>query len=461
MPAVSGYNPDVSIDNDIISERTARLREIDRAWAYYYGDHDLPLKVTRHDDNIIHNLNGQALDDMVSMMGIPRVEVAGGTQREPDAAGNLVTTRTPSQEFLDRWWAMHDMAEFMTDMALAGFVAGHVFVRLYWQASQNVEMPAMPRAALLDARSVVACWDEADVREVLWYRISWKQAGRDRRQDIVRGDLLEDGPAQGWVILEYVYRTNPTGWELVARDDWEFPFAPIVEWKNAKRPHQYYGRSDVRTRMNDGLNRVSSNTSKIIRHHAGPQTVVTGATLPDSIEAGPGNILELPNAEAKMYNLEMASDLGSSLEYMKMLRQAFFGEARVVDLATIGDKLGQITNFGVRMIFSRMVDLLTERRRLYGRGIEEISRRVLLMMGMAADDVTILWEKMLPQNVLEQLQALSIEAQIGTLSKQTIATELGRDFEQELERVQEEQVRGGEAVANTLVALGQRGLLGG
>jgi hypothetical protein len=432
------------IDQQADDERRKRQAEIDLAFAYYDGQHTPPLKrdADGGDPNVILNLVGQALDDMAEFIGLPELRVPDGGQREPGPDGKLALVPNAAQDTLDAWWETQSFAEFLTDCYLSGFLAGHSFVKLYRTDAEQVE------AALLDPRMVTVFWDANNVKRALWYRIEWLvTADTRRRQDIVPNALFDPARtipgvvtpalADGWQIIEYEQKKNATGWALVGQDDWPLELGPLVEWKNAQRPHQYYGRSDFRRRLNDNINFVASNTAKIIKHHAGPQTIVTGGKLPDD-DLGPGTVVELDNPDAKVYNLEMQSDLASSLAFLDKLEARFFSEMKVVDLTNIKDKLGQITNFGVRMLFVKMVNNLERRRSLYGRGVRDISLRALALLGQPVADVTADWPEMLPVNRVELLAALEKEKALGLLSKQTASEDLGRDFEQEQERLDEE-----------------------
>lgn len=460
MPQAATYLPDDKSQLEAgAKEMKARADAIAKAWAYYYGDQTLPLKISNvhGDQNVIMNLVGQAADDLVAMIGVPRFDVPGGNQREPDEAGHLRVTKSAEQQWLDDWWEAHDLAEFMGDLALSSLVAGHNFVRLFFDGDNS------PQAALLDPTIISVFWDEKNRKRVLFYRLMWEATDGQRRQDIVRGDLLV-GPGEAfvpWRILEYRMAKNASRWELVGDDPWEFDFPPIVDWKNAKHPHRYYGRSDVRTRLNDSLNFSASSTAKILRHHAHPKTVVTGQQLPDTVTNDPDRIIELTNPDAKMYNVEMQSDLKSSLDFMMMIRRAYFSEARVVDLASIADRLGQITNFGVRMIFSRMIDKVSETRHLHERGLQNLSHRLLVMAGFNVERANATWPEMLPIDRRELVETIEKEQGLGVLSKQTASEDLHRDYDVEAERIEEEQALAGEGLANVLTGIAQRGMLTG
>ncbi len=442
MPAVSPVYPldDIAastlIDQLGDDERIRRKADIDRAFAYYEGRHRLPLRAEPDgsSSSVILNLVGQALDDLIEFMGAPRFEIPGAITRALEPGGRLIVTRADHQRWLDDWWDQHDLAEFVADLTLSGFIAGHVFVRLHRDAD------GQPDADLLDPRAVTVFWEASNLRRPLWYRLTWQSGDSLLRQDIVPNRLLPPERCvpgslpDGWQILEY-QSLNGAIMTLRAQDAWNAPFAPIVEWKNRHAPHQYYGRSDARLDLNDAVNFTASNVSKILKHHAGPQTIVTGARLDERAQTGPGTIINDLPADAKVYNLEMQSDLASSLAYLDKLEARFFSAMQVVDLGTIKDRLGQITNFGVRMLFIRMTNLIEARRRLYGRGLEAVSSAVIALSGQPVAQVNALWPDALPVNRLEQVQALTRERALGVVSRQTASADLGRDFDAEQARL--------------------------
>lgn len=444
------------------AERKERNHEIDEGWRYYHGDHDKPLKVRsgQPDHNVILNLSGQAVDKMTAFLGVPQMQVIGAmdaVQNEPDDNGVLQRVISPEQELLDAFWRYNDLPIFIHDLLVDASVSGHTFVRLIPSYNGDGAVEAV-EVAVLDGRYVQTFWNINNVRQVLFYRLAWKNGEDMRVQDIVPGALI--GPENPpWVIIEYRVGTHGEYIEL-NRDAWPWPFAPIVDWKNSPNPHEFYGRSDIDDAdLNDSINFVASNVNKIIFHHAGPQTVLTGGKLADDQITGPGTIIELPNAEARLFNLEMSSDLSTSMQFMDVLRGAFFAQRRVVDTSVIKDKLGALTNFAVRMLYSDMLDAAGVKQLLHGRGLAEVSRRALALLGVLVERVEAKWADPLPMDRGELTKAAEIESKLGTTSIQTLQEMLGRDPIQEAERRDEEKISAAEATANTLIALGQRGLM--
>lgn len=451
MPGIQAtYNPkDRAINEAGDQERQQRKAYIDLRWRYYDGDHHRWLKVnpTEKDDNIIINLCQRAVDKLVEFVGIPEaLELPGGADNVLAAPGEgLVAQVTPQQAALNTLWGAHqyDVPEIIE----SGLVAGHTFLKLYR------DMDGQAAATLLDPRHVTVFWDVLNVRQVLFFRLQWERSGNGYRQDIVPDWLLTESEAdnyrpQSWQIIDYA-ELRGAGWKEVRRETWPYPFPPIVHWPNKKRAHQFYGVSELHdaVHLNDAVNFIASNTGRIIKFHAHPRTIGKGV-VPDEVKATAiDGFFSVPDT-ADVFNLEMQSDLSSSMAMLSQLKSEFFAGRRVLDLSTVRDRLGQITNFGVRMLFSEMIELRDEKTRLIGGGLAATFQRLLAMDGIEAGAPVVKWGESLPVNRIEALQAAALEKELGTASVQTLSEDLQRDFLAEQERKREEAAGAGEVLAN-------------
>lgn len=442
-------------------EREKRAKLIDHHWAYYHGEHKKPLKVRpgEQDDNLTLNLCGQAIDRLVSMFvapDAPKIILPGETEKPGDDS--------PQQQTLDQFWQSINLRHFLPNVARAGFVAGHNFVKML---DADGAARTMPGLSLLDARHMTVYWDMANPERVLWYRMQWELPGEVvRRQDIVPVWLFalqpEYDPVSTWIIIEYERRKMASGWKRVGEDTWQYPFSPVVQWPNMPLPHEFYGLSDLRhAHINDGVNFVLSNTARIIRFHAHPRTI-TDAPIDEIEETAVDGVWVIPPGSS-VWNLEMQSDLQSSMRMLDELRAAFFNQTGVVDVANRLDKAGQITNFGLRIFFSDMLDNVENKRSIYGDyGLAEISRRALIMMRASVEAMPdVIWQDPLPSNRTEAVQAAAQELQLGLTSRRTIAGDLGRDYDAEQERIAEETTDAGETFADQLRRIGERGAFTG
>ena len=429
-----------------------RRKRLARYWRYYEGNHDRSLHISKTgiDYNVIINVAAQAIDKMVSFFipKPPRIIIL------PVDSKPLDNTVSPQQEKINEFWMFNTIESSLLDIALSGFISGHVFLRL-------VHTGDVPTLGLIDPANITVYWDTTNIDKVVFYRLSWDVDPLDSHnkkkhiQDIVPVWLIDKTMAEssfeqaaiqedlslGWLILEYIRDGDRL--TLIGMDRWEFEFPPIIDWKNAQNPLFYYGQSDLKhVDLNDAINFIASNMNKIIYHHAGPQTVLTGGNLPDDVVAGPDTIIKVPDKDAKLFNLEMQSELEASMSLMDILRSSFFAQIRVVDLATIKDKLARVTNFGVRMIHSDMLDMIMNKHVFYGRGINETTRRALIIMGEdenTLEKITTQFTDPLPTDSLEIIQAMEIEQRTGILSRSTTAEQMGRNPKTEISKLEEEQ----------------------
>lgn len=466
MPGIlRGYDPNnKDVNSAADKERRDRMKLIDAYWRYYDGDHAMPLKVLpgQRNDNIILNLCGRAIDKTIEFIGLPtRFEVPGGVNNEPNPAaqGELVELRTTDQDTIDAAWKK--WRKDLPDIIQSGLIAGHTFIKLHLDSEGKACM------SLLDPRCVSVFWDITNPREILFYRQEWKMGKDHRRQDIVPNALLnatpaEDGAeptaAEGWSIIEYA-KSQTNEWREVSRDSWDYPFSPIIDWKNKRRAHAYYGDSALKeATINDAVNFVITNMARIIKFHAHPRTVGIGFDAGQLQTTSADGFMTIPNKDAQVMNLEMQSDLGSSLNLYSILVSEFFTQQRVVDVSSIKDKLGQITNFGVRMIFSDMLGMSNEKREFINDNIGEAIRRLLWIDGLQLIEApTAQWDDPLPSDRKEIVEALEKEKALGATSIQTIREDLGRDNQVETERIAEEGNNAGAALGNILQTFGEQG----
>jgi hypothetical protein len=456
------------------AERKERIKLIDAYWTYYKdGGARKPLKVRpgQPDDNVMLNYSQQAIDKSVSFFAPkpPTFLLPDGMEREPGPDGKLQNVLSPEQEAVNTFLEQNEFDHQIVDIALSGFISGHNFMRLYPpDNTEKISGDNPPRMALIDPRKAIAFWDVSNIRRLLFYRVMWTVAEDTFRvQDIVPTWLVNQSsnPEQkpdinlGWEIIEYECKGETGERKEVGRDHWEHPFAPMVDWKNKHAPHEYYGESDLRAAdLNDAINFIASNTARIIKFHAHPKTIGKGldpgaikATSVDGFYAIPEN--------SDVFNVEMQSDLSSSLNYLNKLESAFFTQMHVLDVSTIKDKVGGLTNFGLRMLFKDMTDAADTKHSLYGSGLAETVRRAMIMMGIeAAKKPKDTWIDPLPANVTELTAALKIQDEMQIISKQTIQEQLQLDPIKESERQDEEKQNGTDASVDILSKMGDRGL---
>jgi hypothetical protein len=228
---------------------------------------------------------------------------------------------------------------------------------------------------------------------------------------------------------------------------WPYSFPPILHWQNLPDPENCYGVSDIDDvlEIQDRTNFVNSNVSKIIRFYASPTRWSRGMTGSSVVEMGPDKIVNLNGTDATLENLEMQSDLGSSRAFALDLRQALFDISRTVDLSSVADKLGSLTNFGLRTLYMDALNKNGTKQELYGDALVELNHRLLVLAGYdgaAADGGDVVWPDPLPINRTEIVTAEVAAVAAGIESKESAAENLGLDWAQEQERMAASTVAG-------------------
>jgi hypothetical protein len=475
MPGVTRYitDPDATdraktLQEDAFrAELRVRTQRIEANWKQYKGKHRQHLQDdgTNTDDNVVFNISGLAVDKGVSDLvattdeGVvegPKFDIVGDEQpRRPNiiqrmsSAFRPATPKSPEQLWLDAAWSANNKELFLLDTALTSGVTGHNFVKVIPDALPNPDDPAnpLPRLVLLNPCHVTAFWDDGDKAIILAYRIQYGPDRNQRRQDIVweadretldkYGNVVDKGR---WVIYDYE-QVNRVKWTLVNKAEnphiWEYAWSPIVQWKNLPDPNDFYGCEDVtepNVKLNDSLNFTASNIQRIIKYHADPKTVGTGVKADEVFATAVDRFIAIPNEAAKVFNLEMMSDLASSMNFAHMVRRGFFDGVRELDPATVEDRLGDMTNFGIRVLYGDKIKKTGSKRMMAGMGLTDINQRILDIGGFGPNrKVAIKWPAALPSDPLVQTQSLDMDTKHG-LSQESYLSLRGYDSELEAAR---------------------------
>ena len=440
--------------NDQMGREGAILR------SYYKGDHrpQLKRKEGQQDDNITINFVGLAVDRSVSRL------YRGGVKFVlPDGAG-------AQQEYLDRVWDLNKKEIILYQLGLHGSVYG----TFYFKISPDMLIDPYtdkpyPRLIPIDPEIIRVKVSPQDMNDVEEYKIEYSaKIERDNRvveisyREITKHAQVEvyDDQAQPigkqradtWVVENYEQEGSAV-WTLVSTTPWSYPFPPILHGKNLPSLKSCYGDSDIDDAINvqDKANFVVSNTGKIIKFHAHPETIGTGFSVKDmqKFEAAVGSFHAIPSPDAKVYNLEMQSDLASSRAFVQDLRQDIFDISREPDIPSLIEKLGGApTNFTVQVMFGDAIDKNDMKRQLYGDFLIELNRRLLVLAnwtGEQSDPGTLQWGNPLPINIVEEMNADKMALEMGIIDKETVARKYefryGKDWDDIQAALEDEQAQ--------------------
>jgi hypothetical protein len=127
----------------------------------------------------------------------------------------------------------------------------------------------------------------------------------------------------------------------------------------------------------------------------------------------------------------------------------------------VTDKVGALTNFGLRVLYSDALSKNATRRQLYGDALTELNRRLLILADFTNAGSSTEWGSDLPQDEREDAQLIRDDLFAELVSHQTAAELRGYQWEStddiagEADKIAEEKAansqRQVEAAANLLL----------
>lgn len=447
MPAALSYAPeDTALRDEAEQELAARRAGCAEAWDYYEGRHRKQLKVKsgKVDDNVVINQWKQGKDREITFL-FP-AKMIGFELDESEEMDS------PDETWLREAWQRNKGKKALRRLAKYGAMTGHVFARVMPSETAG----GYPRIIALNPANVVVFWQADDYEKVLWYEIYWSAGKLERRQDIVH----EEG---GWRILDYerekkdatAYDQKAKPWRLVGETTWEFELGPIVDWQHIDRPGQYYGDNEASLiPLQDKVNKVASDTGKILRYYASPKTVIQSDTEPKALENGIDDAWLLPR-ESEVKNIEMKSDLASSVAFGQMLIDAMKAQQRVVVLTGSAADFQRVTNLGVQTVFIDQLAKNDELWEQYEPGLVDLCKLMLCVAGKMWDRmIKITRSSPLPTDPKEVMDVQEKELDQGLVSKETIMRERGRNPQQERKLIEQEGSSNDNAIIRALAREG-------
>lgn len=429
------------ISNQITDRVMTELgKRIIETRGYRTGKQPKQLKVqpNQYDDNLIVNYAGLIADRTVSQLVGEGVKF----RVENENAG----AESPQGAYLDEVWDANHQEILLHRAALSAVEAGtgYLFINDPKQGMSAVvdgSGQEYPRLMLVDPAYVEIETLPEDF-EIVWrYTIQYKFVGVDGKERARKRVVEQDMETQNWTITTYEMGPGAPGWIITDQMEWPYPFGPMIHWQCLPSIDSAYGRpvltQDVLD-LQDSLNGNLSFLSKALRLGVHPMRWGRGLEGMQQIQTGPDKIVNVGPA-GEIGQLPPDVDWEGALAFSKYQRQALFDITRTVDIDTLIDNTGDMTNFRLRVIYQDNKSKINTMRELMGDALEEINRRLLLMAGMEAVETEVVWPEFIPVNEVDTATYHQTLLGMGVESKQTAAEEIGLDWEQEQERTGEEQ----------------------
>lgn len=298
--------------------------------------------------------------------------------------------RKITKPVLCRVWKDNDEDAKLLEMATTGGVTGDVPTLVAYQPPTVIEQQLNPhtkgriRIRLLQPHQVFPTWNPLNVEEIMHLRIVTEVPTyqpippQERKPATMAGmgvvqkrkyveDIYPDKIIKGWEDGEKTESPNILG---------EIPFVHIP---NEKFPGEFWGKSDLDDviDLQRELNEKLTDISDIVNYHAAPVTIMTGAKA-KQLEKGPKAMWSGLPADAKVFNLQLAGDLGVSFKYLEFVRQM------ILDIANIpAGAFGQLqsisntTGAALQVQFQPLVEATQRKAVNYVKGLQKINYFIL------------------------------------------------------------------------------------
>ena len=416
--------------------RRAQMKEAVKA---YKGDLPKPLKVDLDgiDDNIRTNRIKPFVRTKRSLLfGKP-------LKMTVDEAG----PKEAAQPWCDAFALANRFSIFCKEVKMSGSVAGSAFWKL-------VEHTPYPRLVQIDPTQMAVITDPQDWSVVIAYVQDYQLT------DPTSGNLVdhrhieyrENADSTSWQIVDKEREAGQKSWGAPQESTWDYAWSPIHACKNLPSECEWWGEPDIDEDLiglNKALNFVQSNTNRIIKFHATPHTQLLGGASAKAIDFGPGKIIGNLGPTGRLENLEMQSDLASSLAHANDIRESMdeLSSVPAVALSRLSAMpRGAMSGVTIAMLYQPALNRTEDERELYGPALEETFSHALELCGMGkAVEVHATWQEVLPRDEQADWTVAQQQLECG-VSKHQILEDHNLDYDEQAKWIAEEKE---DSAANT------------
>jgi hypothetical protein len=415
-----------------MGKETITMRE------YRRGNQPKQLKVNKdkgqYDDNVTVNFVGLVINRSVSQM------IGGGVEFRFDGEDGKVTT--PQGDFVRACLDANKEEILFHRAALSASEAGTGYLFLMDKDTTYDETGAgYPRILVWDPALVSMKTLRNDFDIVIQYTHEYyvkdEQGKQSGYRKVVERDM--ESESDTWYIRDYEMAANDTKWVMV-NEAGPYSFCRVIHWQNLPTIDSCYGDPDISYDMRslqDRINGNASNVAKVIRLTAHPYKWGSG-TKPagDNLDIGPDHMPWL-SADGAIH-VEPPNDNTTGIGYLNWLRAVFFDTARTVDISSLADKLGSLTNFALRVIYQDNKNRIETKQELFGDALETLVYRLQIIGGLQPVHADVEWADFVPVDDLGVAQKDVQLVGAGIEDKQTAAEHQGLDWAKVSARLEEQ-----------------------
>lgn len=370
-----------------------------------------------------------------------------------------------TKPLLDEVWEDNNKSLLALDIGQSGGVTGNAWVKVAVELFDQAEQPDMNtlypngriRIMVLPTFAVFPTWHVHDrdkmVKCVIMYPVTVdvpRLDGSVEKKSVWYREIITPT-----TIEEYYGDT------LAERRENRLGRIPVVRIKNLPLSGESLGISDIQdiVPLQLELNRKATDISDIINYHAAPVTVIQGARA-SSLEKGAKKVWGGLPKDAKVFNLELQSDLDAAMGYLDMIKIGMFELSHMPEDA-FGKKMNISNTSGVALHIKNqpLMEITRTKWATYGEGLAEVNKLILMFARMiehplldirAFDSLAahvrfwtgVEFPNPLPKDELIQMQLIAQKVSLMLMSRTEAMAELGgTDIEERFNRILEESLR--------------------
>ena len=265
-------------------------------------------------------------------------------------------------------------------MGPQGGITGDVFLQVAWDDEPDDLYPdGKVSITLLPYNTVFPTYDPQNREKMLSCEIKYLV-------------LSDDGSSQ------YVYRQEITKEKIVTYNgdteieniDNPLKEINIVHIRNMPLAGFCYGQSDLVSiiPLQKELNAKVTDVSDIINYHAAPVTIIQGARS-KNLERGAKKVWGGLPKDAKVYNLELASDLNASNSFITMIKKSIHELSNTPEMSLgASGAISNTTGVALQITYSPLLEKTWIKRMTYGSGLRKVVVMVLKLLQIKGDEET-------------------------------------------------------------------------
>lgn len=430
-----------------------RLNEISEYWDFYLGDQ---WRVVREEGEslITFNYAKAIVDKSVSFLFGKGFRI----QPHKEVAQEL-------KPLLDEVWEYNKKDILGVEIGQMGAITGDCFIKVSWEDPEVDDNGMLYEEEYPDGKVRINVLPTSSVFPVYSSHDKDKMVSCTIQYAILETGI--DGKPVARMYKEVVTRDTISYYidnELVEEIPNILREINIVQIKNIPLAGESRGQSDLKSiiPLQKELNAKVTDVSDIINYHSAPITIIQGAKS-KNLEKGAKKVWGGLPKDAKVYNLELNSDLNASNNFISTIKTAIHELSNTPE-DSLGGKsaVSNTTGVALQIKYAPLLEKTWLKRQTYGGGIKDVCRLVIKLLRVKGSDeerkllndlmstsegikkvfdITVTFPDPLPKDEMVQLQIIAQKMNLGLEEPEGALKELGYegDIQEKLEKIRKYQ----------------------